>query len=441
MMTPRATIARVTGLYLGADFFRFWLATTAALFGSSFGLIVIPLLASIVLRASAAQIGLIGFLELAPYLAFGLLVGGLVDRVPRRRLMIASHVLRAAVLTVIPVTAAIGVLRVGLLYGISFAFGSLTLLFDVAHQTFLPGLVGKERLLEANGRMQFSRSSAELSGPGLAGVVVQLVTAPFALIVNAVSFVGAAVLLGTVGKEAPAREREQVAAAGSHTVIRDMRDGIALVMRDSTLRALAWSLAALYFFITAMTPLIILFTSRTLRLAPEMIGIAYAVGGAGTLVGAVINVGLIRRFGLNKVMPLAAMTAALGPLCVAVAGRSTVFPLLLLGQTMTGAGGTVFAVAQVSLRQYVTPPNLLGRMNGTMRFLSIGGRAIGTLAAGFVASTIGLRPTIACSVLGGLVAVTCILTSPIARLHDLRGAARPAEEPAAHDALTPEPAA
>jgi hypothetical protein len=237
-MTLRGHAARLIGLSLGTDFVRFWLATTAALFGSSFGLVVIPLVAGLTLRASAGQVALLGFLELAPYLIFGLFVGAWVDRVPKRTLMITSHVLRAATLAVIPAAYSLGILSVGLLYVTSFVFGFLTMLFEVAHQSYLPIVVGDADLLEANGRMQFSRSSAELSGPGAAGAAVQVLAAPLALVANALAFLGAAALIFSM------RRREEPAPRPG-LLMRDVREGLVFVFHDRVLRAVAGSLSAL----------------------------------------------------------------------------------------------------------------------------------------------------------------------------------------------------
>jgi MFS family permease len=220
------------------------------------------------------------------------------------------------------------------------------------------------------------------------------------------------------------RRREEPAPRPG-LLMRDVREGLVFVFHDRVLRAVAGSLSALYLFITAPAPLIILFFARELRLAPAAIGIAYAVGGAGTLIGAIANAPLVRRLGLNRVMALSVVVAALGPLCVAAATRSTAFPMLLLGELLTAVGGTVFAVVQVSLRQKMTPPELQGRMNGTMRFMGIGGRAVGVLLAGIVADLIGLRTTIGLAALGGVVALAWIAASPIVRMKSLADATEP----------------
>jgi Transmembrane secretion effector len=398
-----------SGSRLGANFWRFWAATSLALFGSAFGLVVFPLVATLALRASATAVGVLAFVELAPYLLFGLFVGVVVDRVPRRSLMAASHLLRALLLATVPLLAALGALTLPALFVIAFVFGTFTLLFEVAHQAFLPALVGRDTLVEANSRLQISRSAAELSGPGLAGPAVQLFTAPGALLVNAVAFMAAGAVLWTV------RQRE-VLVPPAGALWQQVRDGIAFVARHPVLRALAGALSALYFFITAVAPLIIVLAARNLRLSPSAIGLAFACAGVGTVVGAVVNAPLVRWLGVNQVLAWSAVLSGAAPALAALATPASALPMLMAGQLLTATAGTVFAVTQVSARQAVTPDPMQGRMNGTMRFAGIGGRALGSLAAGLLAGVVGVRVTLAVAALGGVLALAFLLASPLARV-------------------------
>jgi MFS family permease len=391
---------------LGAAFWRFWAATSMALFGSAFGLVVFPLVATLALGASATTVGVLAFVELVPYLLFGLFVGVVVDRVPRRTLMAVSHVLRALLLATVPLLAALHALSLPALFVVAFLFGTLTLVFEVAHQAFLPALVGRDRLVEANSRLQISRSAAELSGPGLAGPAVQLFTAPGALLVNAVAFLAAGGLLSTV------RQREELIPP-TGALWQQVRDGVALVLRNPVLRALAAALSALYFFITAVSPLIIVFAARGLHLSPSAIGLAFACAGVGTIVGAAVNGPLTRGLGINRVLALSAVLSGAAPALAALATPATALPMLMVGQFLTATAGTVFAVTQVSARQAVTPDTMQGRMNGTMRFAGIGGRALGSLGAGLLAGVVGVRTTLAVAALGGVFAMLLLVRSPL----------------------------
>jgi MFS family permease len=419
---------RVPAVWRIADFRRFWIATTAALFGSAFGLIVIPLVAALALGASPAQIGVLAFLELLPYLLFGLGAGVWVDRFSRRRIMVACHLGRFVVLLGIPISYGMGALSMPYLFGTSFVFGIFSLFFDVAYQAFLPSLVTPETLVSANGAMQFSRSAADLTGPGLAGPVIALVTAPAAVLVNACSFLVAAVLLGRVKGDGTVQARPP-----TQGILGDIRDGLMFVLRSPMLRPIAGSLLAVYFFIVSISTLTIYYASTRLGLGPAEIGIAYALGSAGTLLGASINGPLMRLIGLGRMMWLSGLLSGIGPLLIALATPASAFVLLVASEIVISVCGTVFAVGQVSVRQGVTPDVMQGRMNGVMRFVGIGGRALGSLASGVAGNLIGVRPVLAIASLGGLLAFAAIRLSPIPKLAT---AADVAEEPAGTQKVT-----
>ncbi|MFT4081592.1 MAG: MFS transporter [Nocardioides sp.] len=395
-----------------SDFRRFWTATTAALFGSAFGLIVIPLIAALTLDASPADIGLLGFLELLPYLLFGLFAGVWVDRFSRRRVMLVCHLGRFLVLCGIPIAYLSGTLNLPFLLATSFVFGTFSLFFDIAHQAFLPSLLERDELVSANGAMQFSRSAAELSGPGIAGPVIAMVTAPAAVLVNAFSFLAAAVLLLRVrrGGEAVSRSGEPA------SVLSDTREGLVYVLRTRMLRAIAASLFAVYFFVVSISILTIYYASTQLGLGPTQIGVAYALGSVGTLIGASINSPLMRLLGLGRMVWMSALLSGLGPLLIALATPGNGFVMLIASEAIVSVCGTVFAVGQVSIRQSVTPDFIQGRMNGFMRFIGIGSRAVGSLVAGVVGDLIGVRATLAIGSVGGLLAFLSIWYSPIRRL-------------------------
>jgi MFS family permease len=406
-----SVLERVPAVWRIIDFRRFWIASTAALFGSAFGLIVIPLVAALALRASPAEIGLLAFLELLPYLLFGLVAGVWVDRFPRRRIMIACHLARFVVLLGIPISYWLGALSLPYLFGTSFVFGTFSLFFDVSHQAYLPTLVSRETLVSANGAMQFSRSAADLTGPGLAGPVVALVTAPVAVLVNAFSFLVAAALLGRVRGDGRVAARPP-----TRGVLGDTRDGLMFVLRSPLLRPIAGSLLAVYFFIVSISTLTIYYASTRLHLGPTEIGIAYALGSAGTLVGASINGPLMRVLGIGRMVLLAGLLSGAGPLLVALATPADAFAMLVASEIIVSVCGTVFAVGQVSIRQGATPDAMQGRMNGVMRFVGIGGRALGSLTSGVAGDLIGVRPVLAIASVGGLLAFTAIRVSPIPRL-------------------------
>lgn len=394
-------------LWLSGDFLKLWTATGVSLVGSSFALLAVPLLAVLTLDASPRQVGILSALELMPYLVLGLFAGAWVDRLPRRPIMVTAHVGRALVLGTIPLAALAGVLTMPFLFVASFAFGVLTLFFDVAHQAYVPTLVTSARLVAANSRMQASRAAAEIAGPGLAGVVVQALTAPLAVAVNAAAFLGAAVCTASIHGD------EDAPDGGRRLLVQEVRDGLAVVFGSPLLRSIAASAATLYFFVASIAALVVVYATRDLGLSPAEIGAAYSVGSAGTLAGAVANGPFAARAGPGRTMAVSAVVAGLSPLPLALATHNSAFALLILSQLLLGFGATVFGITQVSLRQALTEQRLQGRVNGTLRFLGVGSQALGALLAGFLGQLVGLRLTIALAAVGGPVAFLFIRFSPV----------------------------
>ncbi|TMC05164.1 MAG: MFS transporter [Chloroflexi bacterium] len=420
MMTDRDRPA--AALWLRRPFLLFWSGSTLSLFGSRFSMLAIPLIAVLTLHASPGQMGALSALELSPYLVFGLVAGALVDRADRRLVLVLSHAGRAVVLASIPVAAATGVLSIAYLYAAGILIGFMTLFFDIAHQSYLPALVDPRQLMTANSSIQFSRSAADMTGAGLAGLLVQVLPAALTVTVNSATFLVAALTAGAIGV------REQRTSAPRPAMAREVGEGLAVVGRDPVLRPLATSMTILYLLVASASTLTVLYATRELGVDPALIGAAFAIGSVGTLAGALGAGAVTARFGIGRGLLGAALVGGLSPLPLALATRSTGFVALLAAQVLLALGGTVYGIGQNSLRQAITPAELRGRMNGVMRFMGVGGQAVGSLAAGLLGQTIGLRPTMALAASGAVAAFLVLFLSPVRSLVRIQGPGSPRQE-------------
>jgi predicted MFS family arabinose efflux permease len=358
----------------------------------------------------------------APDLLLGLVAGVWVDRLRRRPLLIAADLGRAALLLVIPLAALAGVLSIALLVAVAFGLGLLTTLFGIAYSSYLPALVPRDKLVEANGRLEASSAVAGVAGPGLAGGLVQALTAPVAMAVDALSFLVSALLLGRIRTvEAPPR------AEARRGLWREVGEGLRAVAGSPVLRALAGTTMTFNFFDSFLIAIYVLYLTRELGLGAAAVGAVFAIGGAGGVLGAALAGRIARWAGLGRALIGAILLAAIGELGIALAGGPPLAAVALVGvaeATVQGAA-VVFGVNGVSLRQAATPDRLLGRVNATMRFMRTGLVPLGALLGGLVAKRYGLRPSVLVAGLGTLLAVLWVLFSPI---RSLQVAPPPVEE-------------
>jgi MFS family permease len=369
--------------------------------------------------------GVLGAVEFAPFLLFGLVAGVWVDRQPRRRTLIAADLGRALLLGLIPLAALFGVLRIELLYAVGFLTGILTVFFDVAYQSYLPILVERSQLVEGNARLEVSRSVAQVVGPGLGGTLVQLVSAPVAIAVDALSFLASAGFLAGIGAgEPPPRQ------GASGGVWADIRAGLAVVLGNPLLRAIAGCTATSNLFSQVCTAVYVLYLTRELGVTPSLLGLVFAVGSSGALVGALLASRIARSIGLGPTIVGTALLFPLGGLMTVAAGGPplAVAATLIAAQVAATFCSPVYNVNQVSLRQAITPDRLQGRMNATMRFVVWGTIPIGSLLGGLLGDAIGLRPTLLVGALGSALAFPWVLLSPVRALREQPTPPEPPEE-------------
>ena len=370
------------------DFRRLWVGETVSAVGSQVTLIALPLVAVSELGATPTQMGLLGAAQTVPFLLFATLAGVWVDRNRKLPILIWAHRVKAAVLASVPALALAGLLSMTQLLLIAFAVGCCTVLFEVAYQSYLPVLVDREDLVEANSRLSASASAAEIGGPGLGGLLVSAVTAPLAIAADAASFLFSAATLGTV------QRREDPPAHESRTDIwRGVAEGFRTTIRNRYLLAFAGEAATYNVAWNGINALLVLWAVQDLGLTPAVLGALLSVGSAGALVGALLTGRLADRFGIGRAMWVSALISNVGVLLIPLTtgNRPTAIAMLGLAFFVQGLGMTGTNVHTYAIRQAVTPPELLGRANAAYRALTYGCIPLGALVGGLLGDAVGLR--------------------------------------------------
>jgi MFS family permease len=403
------------GLWRHPEFVKLWTGQTISRFGSEISQLAIPLAAALVLDASPGQMGLLGAFEFAPFLLLSLFAGVWVDRMQRRPILIFADIGRALLLGSIPAAALLGVLRIEQLYAVGLLSGVLTVFFDVAYQSYLPVLVSREHLVEGNSKLEVSRSVAQIAGPGVAGALVQLVTAPIAVVVDALSFLASVIFLQFIRTPEPQPE-PHAGSAGS--IWAELREGLGVVLGNPLLRSIAGSTATSNLFGNALMAVYVLYVTRELGIQPAVLGLIFAVGGPGALFGALIAGWLAKRFGLGATIIGSLAVSEGANLLVPLASGATlvIAGVLMLAMFIGSCAGPIYNINQVSLRQAITPDRLQGRMNASMRFIVWGTIPLGALLGGALGETFGVWPTIAAMAACGLLAPVWVLLSPVRQL-------------------------
>ena len=402
---------RFQGLWRHPDFLRLWAAQTTSQLGSHITLLALPLVAVLTLDASAFEVGLLAAAQWTPFLVVSLFSGVWIDRMRRRPILIVMDFGRAGLLLLIPVASTLGVLRLEVLYAVAVMLRVLAVFFDVAYLSYVPALVRRDQLVAANSRLQGSESAAQVIGPGVAGGLVSLVTAALALAVDAVTYLASGIwLLRIRTSEPPVPPRTDASRLWS-----DIGDGLRLVGRHATLRALAGCSATTSLFAYAFFAVYVLFMSRELGLGPGAIGAVFAVGGGGALIGAVAAGPVARRFGQGRTMVVAQMLFGLtgAGIPLAVLFPDVALAMVIASEFLQWATVVVYDVNQLSLRQSLTPDRMQGRVNATFRFLVWGMRPIGSLLGGVLGGLIGLPLTLVVGEIGMVFAVVWLFASPL----------------------------
>lgn len=401
-------------LWRNPDFVKLWSAQTISAIGSKVTFLALPLTAALVLQATPVEMGYLAVAGSLPGLLFGLPVGVWVDRSKRRSLLVLADVGRGLLLLLIPLAVWVDLLQMPLLYGVLFLTGVFSLLFGAADHAYLPTIVRREQLVDANSQFAISRSAAEIAGPTLAGWLIQVVTAPVAILVDGISFLLSGLLLGLIRQPEvqPARHAED-----GH-FFQAIGAGLALLYKERTLWAITVATAIISFFNAALEAIYLLYMSRDLALSAWWIGLIFGAGSVGFLVGALLPTYLVRRLGLGPTMILGLLLLALADFILPLVSgpQPLVMTLLTLAQVGFGFGLTFYNVSKDSLRQAITPDHMLGRMNATLDFTVAALIPLGALAGGLLGEWLGLRTTLLLAAGGELLAVVWLLFSPVRTL-------------------------
>ncbi len=405
------------GLWRHPEFMKLWGSLTITSFGAQITNLALPLTAAVLLHATPMQMGVLVALETLPFALVSLHAGVLIDRVRRLPIVIASDIGRGVALLAIPVAAYFNALSIEILFVVGFFCGVQNVVGGAAYQVLLAQLAGRRRLVEANAKITLGETSAALIGPGLSGVLIQLLTAPFAIAFDACAFFVSALMLRRVRAQ-----RDVVHPGTSASVTQEIHEGLKLVWNNRTLLALAW-LAGLWQILHHMqVAVLILFATRELSLSPGAIGLTYMFGGVGCVLAAAFAERLAARFGVGPVIVHGLTLTAFGWQAFGLVSGPVWLATTLLGLAMLmfDFGAVLFGINYLSLRQAITPDRLLGRMTATMRFLTVAAAPLGSLAGGALATIIGLRATLlTIGALGLVLVAAAIAWSPVRRHHKL----------------------
>jgi MFS family permease len=400
------------------DFLKLWAGETISVLGSQVTLLAIPFIAITLLDASTFQVGLLTAVEMSPFLLVGLPAGAIVDRLPRRPVLIAADAGRALALASIPLAHHWWTLTMAQLYVVVLITGVLTVFFDVAYQSYLPALVERDQLVEGNSKLEISRSGSQIAGPGMAGGLVGAVGPVGAIVVDAVSFVLSGFAVLAIRGREPRRRADDEARPRIRT---DIAEGLRYVLGHRYLRNIAGATATFNLFGSMQGAVLLVFAVRELDLSAGRVGLVLAIGNIGFLLGAVVVGRFTRWLGLGPAIVWSAVVCGIGPWLAPLATKGLAMPLLIASGFVTGVGVPIYNINQVSLRQAITPDRLLGRMNATMRFMVWGTMPLGGLLGGVVGTRLGLRPAMFVAAGGASLAFLWVLFSPVARLREIPG--------------------
>jgi MFS family permease len=406
-------------LWRHPDFLRLWIGQTISRLGSVVTRTALPLVALLVLGAGPLEMAFLVISASASVLLVGLVAGAWVDRLRRRPILIATDLLRAALLFSIPVAQGLGVLRLEQLYAVAFLEGCLGTLFAAAYPAYVPSLIGVERVVEGNSKLAMSSSIAEVGGPGLAGTLVQVVSAPFAVLIDAWSFLASAASLALIRTPEPARPPRETTTR----IAREIVEGLSTVGRHPIVFPLAARSIIAHVAGAFYGVLYSIYLLQELRLDPFLLGIVISAGGVGSLVGSIYASRVVSAIGLGPaIIWMAAGASALGVLTPLAQGPIALATLMVFLPQLVGDGlQTIEGVAETSLVQGLIPDRILGRTNATLEVVSHGiAYPIGALVAAGVAEWIGVRGAIALGWAGMAASILLLVASPLPRVTTAR---------------------
>jgi MFS family permease len=408
MATPSRSLLR------HPDFLKLWTAESVSVFGTSITQLAIPIIAATILKVGAFEFGLLTTIEFLPFILFSLPAGVWVDRLRRRPILIAGDLGRAIAIGSIPVAFYFDALTIWQLYVVGFVNGCLTVFFDVAYQSYLPSIVERDQLVEGNSKLEITRSASQILGPGAAGLLIGMFRAPFAMTLDALSYLWSAAFVFWIRRPEPPIEPHDEAVHGPKpSMRREISAGLRYVTGHQWLRWIALTTGISNFFGTLIQAILILYLTRERGLSVEVIGFAFSLAALGFLAAALTTSLITARLGVGRMLVLTSIGFSLAGLPVAAAPDALIFPAVALSGFLSGYCGVGWNINQVSLRQAITPPRMQGKMNATMRFIVWGTIPLGSISGGALGALIGLHPTIWVGALGSLIAFVPVALSSV----------------------------
>ena len=406
-MMPNAT---TTSLWRNGPFLRLWTGQTASSVGSQLGRLAIPVLAVSVLQATEFQVGLLTAVETAAFLLIGLPAGAWVDRWLKRRVMLIADLARAIVLASVPIMFFAGVLTIWQLMVVGAIVGVASVFFDVAYQSYLPVLVDLKQLGEGNSKLETTGQLARVTGPALSGALLAIVRPAVLIGLDAVTFLLSFVALSTI------RDHEvPKPIADRRPLVTEIKEGLMFVVREPLLRRIVLTTSTTNLFgMIAMTmiPVLVL---RQLDISPAIYGFGLSLGAIGGLLGAMFSARIARLIGEGTAIPVSGVLAgvAIVGLALMPVFPDAAVPIFVGSEFLYSFSVLVYNITQVTFRQRICPPRLLGRMNASIRFIVWGVMPIGAIASGLLSTAIGIESTIAIGAVGSVLACVFVLFSPL----------------------------
>jgi MFS family permease len=387
------------GFLINQAFALFWTGQTVSTLGAQVTAFAVPLLAAITLHATSLQMGLLRAAEFAPFLVFTLPAGVWADLGIRRWLMIAANLVRGVFIMVVPLAVLFGWMHLALLYVVMFVIGSLKVVFEMAYQTYIPEIVERDTLVNANSKIMMSYALGQSTGPGLGGLMVELLGAPMAVLADASTYFLSAICLFKI-------KHREVRVRHRGNILQQIGDGFRYVGQEPHIRSLFCLVTASNFFQNAVMAILVLYATRDLSIRPGVFGITVSVGGIGAVLGAFGAARLGRLFGPGPLVIWSTIMIALAAFCFPLVNTGNLAGVIALAVAyfVLSAGGSAVTVFAWTIRQTLTPSEMLGRMNGAFRFIVTGIMPFGAFFGGWLGEIIGIRTTLVVCAFGLFIA-------------------------------------
>jgi len=405
-----------SGLWANLDFLHLWSAETISQFGAQLSVVALPLLAVAELDATPFQMGLLGTVGTLPYLLIGLLAGAWVDRMSKRTVMLVTDLGRGIVLLAIPIAAALDQLSMWLLLTIAFVVGVQSVFFNAAYGALVPRIVPRDQLTDANGKLLASSSASQVIGPAIGGTLVALISGPLTMLINAVTFLGSAHFIRRITPRP-----EMHASGATRNLRREIREGMhalvaSPVLRSITLSTMMNNLAG-YLFIAVY----VLYMTDDLHLSDRGVGLVFASGGVGALIGSLVAAPLTRRFGQGNTIVAASIGFGVSGLTVpmAILAPDHALPLVVFAEFAQWMTVVIFNTNRIALRQALTPDHLQGRVAASSQVITVGAQPIGSFLGGVIGSVWSVQAALIVGVIGMFLAFLFVWFSPTRSMHDI----------------------